>query len=717
VGWVCRDKFGDDMLYYSVDEGPSVSCSPTSTTIQRLGIPLTEGGHKLHALSDGAPQLHDIWVEGAIGREPRVLFAGRYGELVVLHNEAEPIVKSSLEVIFYVVDSSTGDAIWPLVWPPGVEGVLFSVAGQESFTVNLPVTNNIELNGVEPGTHHLTAVAIDAQGRALGPPSSILLEVILTPSEVARHSHIPPYHISKLPSTPIETQGILPPLKPASVVFVSTLTFDGQKTIWLHQLRLLDRKAFSMSFVTFDQNDQLSDSPVLKILESLDVSCHILPFPPIYFEDLVNGLLGEDPWWLRADDPLYGTRERLTVEQIEARLPTSQKLLNPILLGALDRAGGLVSRIRLPFARRVWEHMVLGLQGADLVVFANARDQADVLLVRAARIAGVKALVMDLPNLFPARGLAIDALIAPSDYALSHPSVTEAFPVSAGEGFKPPRREVIVPGVNTTAFDPDRVTPNCIGSIAGPSFPGGDSSTPPPGLPPGLGFRCGLGPRVGFLARLASEKSPGLFLSSARLVAKQWPHASFVVLGDGPMRKPLEEFGARLGLRSRLHFTGGVYDQSALASLLASLDVMVNPSLRAWSETLCIANVEAMAMRLPVVTFGVGGVGEYVRGAQTAGSLTRPECHDQRSLGAADLSGTAGSCPVEAPASRPLEMNSVVAASGTAEGLASGVLWLLENATRREAIGRRAQATVNERFTIEAMVRKYDALYRDLLMN
>ena len=158
---------------------------------------------------------------------------------------------------------------------------------------------------------------------------------------------------------------------------------------------------------------KLSDSPVLKILESLDVSCHILPFPPIYFEDLVNGLLGEDPWWLRADDPLYGTRERLTVEQIEARLPTSQKLLNPvlktptlnpaffwgdrfwpfrftlasflrcqILLGALDRAGGLVSRIRLPFARRVWEHMVLGLQGADLVVFANARDQADVLLVR-----------------------------------------------------------------------------------------------------------------------------------------------------------------------------------------------------------------------------------------------------------------------------------------------------------------------------------------------
>jgi glycosyltransferase involved in cell wall biosynthesis len=43
------------------------------------------------------------------------------------------------------------------------------------------------------------------------------------------------------------------------------------------------------------------------------------------------------------------------------------------------------------------------------------------------------------------------------------------------------------------------------------------------------------------------------------------------------------------------------------------LDILVNPSLRAWSETFCIANVEAMAAGLPVVSFGVGGTGEYLR--------------------------------------------------------------------------------------------------------
>ncbi len=40
---------------------------------------------------------------------------------------------------------------------------------------------------------------------------------------------------------------------------------------------------------------------------------------------------------------------------------------------------------------------------------------------------------------------------------------------------------------------------------------------------------------------------------------------------------------------------------------LSSLTLVVNPSLRAWSETFCIANIEAMAMGKPIVTFAVGG--------------------------------------------------------------------------------------------------------------
>jgi hypothetical protein len=33
----------------------------------------------------------------------------------------------------------------------------------------------------------------------------------------------------------------------------------------------------------------------------------------------------------------------------------------------------------------------------------------------------------------------------------------------------------------------------------------------------------------------------------------------------------------------------------------------VNPSLRGWSETFCISNIEGMSMELPLVTYAVGG--------------------------------------------------------------------------------------------------------------
>ena len=52
--------------------------------------------------------------------------------------------------------------------------------------------------------------------------------------------------------------------------------------------------------------------------------------------------------------------------------------------------------------------------------------------------------------------------------------------------------------------------------------------------------------------------------------------------GSGPLRPALEALALRLGLA--VDFTGGVYEPALLADRLAALDVVVNPSLRAWSE-------------------------------------------------------------------------------------------------------------------------------------
>ena len=65
--------------------------------------------------------------------------------------------------------------------------------------------------------------------------------------------------------------------------------------------------------------------------------------------------------------------------------------------------------------------------------------------------------------------------------------------------------------------------------------------------------------RFGFVGRLAPQKSPGLFIRAAAAVGAAYQHTpldvSFAVLGDGPLREPLERLAHRLGLR----VTGGRY--------------------------------------------------------------------------------------------------------------------------------------------------------------
>ena len=80
----------------------------------------------------------------------------------------------------------------------------------------------------------------------------------------------------------------------------------------------------------------------------------------------------------------------------------------------------------------------------------------------------------------------------------------------------------------------------------------------------------------------------------------------FTVVGDGPLRAKLEELVIRLEIGAHVTFTGWLGPQ-ALGRVLAGLDIVVNPSLVAVSETFCIANIEAMSMGAALVTFGVGG--------------------------------------------------------------------------------------------------------------
>lgn len=129
---------------------------------------------------------------------------------------------------------------------------------------------------------------------------------------------------------------------------------------------------------------------------------------------------------------------------------------------------------------------------------------------------------------------------------------------------------------------------------------------------------------------------------------------------------------------------------------LSGVDVLVNPSLRAWSETYCIANVEAMAMGVPLVTFAAGGVGEYVT----------PPAKMLASKGA-----DRGFAPSVDTGSDDDVRNAIVVDDPSPEGLAEGVWALVANATLRQLVGSNARRTVLRHFSEARQMRMYEELY------
>lgn len=143
----------------------------------------------------------------------------------------------------------------------------------------------------------------------------------------------------------------------------------------------------------------------------------------------------------------------------------------------------------------------------------------------------------------------------------------------------------------------------------------------PPGEP--LAMLPPLRPWIGYVGRLSDEKAPELFIKMAGRMVSAFPKAGFVLAGDGPSLEPCRRLAADLGLAHRVVFTGRL-DESDIRSLLARLDLLVNPSR---TEGLPNNVLEAMAMAVPVVATAVGGVPDLVQHGETGVLIAAGE-HD-----------------------------------------------------------------------------------------
>lgn len=104
---------------------------------------------------------------------------------------------------------------------------------------------------------------------------------------------------------------------------------------------------------------------------------------------------------------------------------------------------------------------------------------------------------------------------------------------------------------------------------------------------------------VGWIGRLSPEKGPDLFV---RALARDGTHVG-VVIGDGPERAALSELASELRLSERrCRFAG--YRANA-SELLPAFDAL---ALTSRMEGTPMVILEAVAAKVPIVTFAVGGI-------------------------------------------------------------------------------------------------------------
>ncbi|WP_353073459.1 glycosyltransferase family 4 protein [Tunturiibacter gelidoferens] len=176
-------------------------------------------------------------------------------------------------------------------------------------------------------------------------------------------------------------------------------------------------------------------------------------------------------------------------------------------------------------------------------------------------------------------------------------------------------------------------------------------------------------PIVGLVGRLATEKGVDIFLRAAARVLVELPSTKFVVVGEGPDREQLELLINELQIRRNVSMLGRRDD---MPSVYASLDIMVSASRQ---EGLPIAILEGMASSLPIIATAVGAVPTVI------------------------LDGRTG----------------VLIPAENVETLASEIIKLLPNQTRRQNLGSAAKKLVEEEFSAQRMTADYLRIYEQAI--
>ncbi|MFH1779869.1 MAG: glycosyltransferase family 4 protein [Candidatus Micrarchaeota archaeon] len=116
------------------------------------------------------------------------------------------------------------------------------------------------------------------------------------------------------------------------------------------------------------------------------------------------------------------------------------------------------------------------------------------------------------------------------------------------------------------------------------------------------------------VSRLMEQKGLKYLLKAFQLVLKEEPKAFLVLIGRGPLLKPLQAYAEQLGVSNKVFFEPNRIPEKELLSYYAACSVFCLPSLY---EPFGMVFVEAMAHAKPVVATRIGGIPEIVVDGKT----------------------------------------------------------------------------------------------------
>lgn len=121
------------------------------------------------------------------------------------------------------------------------------------------------------------------------------------------------------------------------------------------------------------------------------------------------------------------------------------------------------------------------------------------------------------------------------------------------------------------------------------------------------------------IGRLVEKKGFEHGIRAVASLQRQGIGVQYTIVGDGPLRKPLEKLASGCTLGDDITFMGGL-TRGEVVSLLATADVLLVPSVTAQDgdqEGIPVVVMEAMATAMPVVASRHSGIPELVRNGET----------------------------------------------------------------------------------------------------